>query len=131
MHPNQRLIEDFFGAFANGDVETLRRIFADDVVMIEPGNTDCAGEYRGQEEVFAFFAKLGERTKGSLKIERIHDILANDERAVAIFEVSGERDGEPLGWRVNELYEIRDGKIQSIQAFVFDVAPLDKAYAPA
>ena len=131
MHPNKQLIHDFFEAFAKGDVEALRNLFAQDVVMIEPGHTDCAGEYHGKDEVFAFFAKLGERTKGTLRIERIHDILANDERAVAIFEVSGERDGEPLRWTVNELYEIRNGRIQTIQAFVFDTGPLDKAYAPS
>ena len=37
MHPNQQLIHDFFDAFAGGDVEALQRIFADDILMIEPG----------------------------------------------------------------------------------------------
>lgn len=127
-HPNEQLVHDFFKSFATGDMELLESITTDDLTMVEPGTTHVAGVFSGRDKVLEMFAELGRVTEGTLTIDAVHHVLANDDVAVAVFDSSAVRDGERITAQVNELYTIRDGKIAQIQAFVFDMPEWDRAY---
>ena len=78
-HPNVDLLRKGYDAFAKGDMETLRGLFAEGIVWHSPGNNILSGVYEGRDAVFGFFGKLMEETGGNLRQE-IHDVLANDTR---------------------------------------------------
>lgn len=128
MNPNEQLVRNFFAAFDRGDMQALSDILDDDVIHHEPGLSDLAGDYKGKEVVFDFFRRIGERTNGSLHIEAVHDIFGSADRAVALFTAGGERDGESISWDVAEVYEIRNGKITDIRAYVFNPTDLDRVF---
>lgn len=109
-HPNEDLARRGYAAFGAGDVDTLRTLIAPDCVWHVPGRSPLAGDYRGLEEILGFFAKSGELTGGTLRLE-IHDILANDDHVVVLSESSAERDGHRLEGRSSDVYHIRDGKV--------------------
>jgi uncharacterized protein len=89
-HPNEDLVRRAFDAFAKGDVDTLREL------------TD-------QDAVLGFFAKLAELTGGTFRAE-LHDVVANDEHAVAIYVTRGEREGRTLENRTVLVSHVRNGK---------------------
>lgn len=91
-HPNEERARKGFEAFSAGDLDTVRETLADDVVWHVPGRSQLAGDYRGKDEVFSFFAKLMDVSGGTFRIE-VHDILANDEHVVALTRSTAEREG--------------------------------------
>ena len=46
-HPNEELLRNGYAAFEKGDLDTLRGLFADDIVWHSPGKGPLACDYRG------------------------------------------------------------------------------------
>jgi hypothetical protein len=59
------------------------------------------------------FARLFELTGGTYSAE-LHDVLANDEHAVALFTSRGERAGKQLTDNQVLISHIRDGKMSEV-----------------
>ena len=127
-HKNEEVVRNFFKAFATGDMELLKSITTDDLVMHEPGTTAMAGDFHGRDAVLAFFGEVGRVTEGTLKIERVNEVLANDHIGIALFECSAVRSGETIRNQVSEVYKIKDGKICDMRAYVYDMPEWDRAY---
>jgi uncharacterized protein len=109
-HPSEELIRRGFEAFSKGDAEAFAALLADDVVFHFPGRGPLAGDHRGKDQVLATVAKQAELTGGTFRVE-LHDVLANDEHAVALNVARAERGGR--SWEDNAVlvFHIRDGKI--------------------
>ena len=117
MHPNEERLRRGYEAFAAGDMDAIREMFADDIVWRVSGRNPLAGEYRGQDQVFDFFAKLMQVSGGTFRVE-VLDVLANDQRAVAITRTRVELAGEALENTGVGVYEIgRDGKTKEASFF--------------
>ena len=110
MHPNEELLRTGYDAFGKGDMDTIRSLFADDIVWHSPGKSPLAGDYRGVDAVLEQFGKVFELTGGTFKIE-IHDILANDTHAVVLARATAERDGKRLDDKGVNVWHIKDGKV--------------------
>jgi ketosteroid isomerase-like protein len=108
-HPNEDLVRRAFDAFATGDVDTMRELTDQDAVWHTPGRNLVSGYYRGQDEILGFFARLAELTGGTFRAE-LHDVVANDEHAVAIYVTRGEREGRTLENRTVLVSHVRNGK---------------------
>ena len=109
-HPNEELLRTGYDAFGKGDMDTIRSLFADDIVWHSPGKSPFAGDYRGVDAVLEQFGKVFELTGGTFKIE-IHDILANDTHAVVLARATAERDGKRLDDKGVNVWHIKDGKV--------------------
>jgi ketosteroid isomerase-like protein len=110
-HPNEELFRKGYEAFQRGDLDTIRDLFADDIVWHVGGRSQLAGDYRGKDEVLGWLGKNVELTGGTFRVD-VHDILANDEHGVAITTVSAEREGKKLeDARGVQVIHIRDGKV--------------------
>ena len=93
-----------------------------------PGNNRMSGEHRGKEAVFAAFAKTVEVPPLSIKIE-LHDVLANDEHAVALVHLTGSRQGKPLDTRDVSVYHISDGKVTEFWSIAEDQRATDEFWS--
>jgi ketosteroid isomerase-like protein len=94
-HPNEELVRRGFEAFSKGDLDTLRELFDADAVWHAPGRSPLSGDHRGMDAILGFFARTMELTAGTFRME-LHDVVANDEHAVALYVARGERDGRTL-----------------------------------
>jgi ketosteroid isomerase-like protein len=108
-HPNEELLRKGYDAFGKGDMDTIRELFAPDIVWHAPGRNPLSGDYRGVDEVLQQFGKVFEMTGGSFNLE-IHDIIANDEHAAVLVRAKGERDGKKLDDQSVQVWHIKDGK---------------------
>jgi uncharacterized protein len=109
-HPNVELTRRGYEAFAKGDMATLSELIADDVTWHQNGVGPLSGTYHGRDEVFGFFGRLAEETAGTLRLD-VHDVLANDEHAVALCTFSASRGGKSIEVPVANVSHLRDGKL--------------------
>jgi len=58
-HPNQDLINRFFEAYGQHDLNALRQVVAEDVRWVFPGQNPFSGIKQGPEAVVAFFDAMG------------------------------------------------------------------------
>ncbi len=129
-HPNEDLVREAFAAFGRGDMDFLRKeIFADDVRYHQPGHSPITGDYEGPDQVIGFFARIFELTGGTFSIE-LHDVLANDEHAVALYTIRGEREGKQALRDNNVLTaHIRDGKASEVWVQPTDMYTVDEFFS--
>jgi len=128
-HPNEDLVREGFAAFGRGDMDALRKqFFTDDVCWHTPGRGLISGDYEGTEQVLQYFTRIFELTGGTFSLE-LHDVLANDEHAVALFTVRGERAGRQLTDNEVLTYHFRDGKISEVWSHTTDLYAADEFFS--
>jgi len=122
-HPSATLIRQGLGALNRGDIHAMADMLADDVEWHEIGRTE---PIVGKEALAARYASAmpAWNITGEL-----HDILANDDHAIALVTAIANMDGRSLTYRVAEIYHIRDGKIAARWAFSDDTAAINAFFA--
>lgn len=126
-HPNVDLLERAFAAFGRDPVAVGRAI-AGDAVWRVPGANAMTGEYRGREQIFAFLRRTGELTGGTYGT-RLQYVLAGEERVVAVYRATGEREGRTLDIDQALFCVVRDGQLAEVTAVPFDGAAFDAFWA--
>ena len=127
-HPNEDLVREGFAAFGRGDMDAQRKVFADDLRWHAVGRSPLAGDYEGTEQVLQYFGRLFELTGGTFSLE-LHDVLANDEHAVALVTVRGERAGRQLADNEVLTFHIRDGKVSEVWSHHTDLYAVDEFFS--
>jgi uncharacterized protein len=128
-HPNEDLVREAFAAFGRGDMDALRKqYFTDDLRYHVPGRSVLSGDHEGTEQVLQMFARVFELTGGTFSFE-LHDVVANDEHAVALFTIRGERAGKQLNDNMVQASHFRDGKVSEIWSYQGDQYAVDEFYS--
>ena len=127
-HQNVELLRQGYDAFAKGDMDALRDLFAEDVVWHVPGNNLLSGDYEGRDAVFGFFGKLLQETGGSFR-QDVHDILANDTHGVALVEFHAERGGKTFDGRSVHVMHVDNGQLTEFWNFLEDTTEADEFWS--
>lgn len=122
-HRNEELVRQGFKAFQQGDMETLSGLFADDATWHSAGDNPVAGVFEGKDEIFANFGQVQQRVD-TLEQE-IHDVLANDNHAVALVKLKATRGGKQLEQDQAFVFHVEDEKVQSVWLLNFDTREAD------
>jgi ketosteroid isomerase-like protein len=113
-HPNAALVRRGLEAFNQGDIQGFADMIADDVVWHQIG----AETVRGKEAMAQSLP--GGEVDWQITAD-VHDVVANDEHAIALVEAHATRgDGQTLDYRTAEIMHIRDGKLTERWAFSDD-----------
>ena len=122
-HPNAKLLRDMGDRMKAGDFEAAFDVMSDDVVWHEIGRAEPT---RGKQA-------LGERyaeSIGDFEIDAdVHDVVANDEHAIQLMNVTARRGGKTLEYRTAEIYHMTDGRITERWAFSDDTARIVEFFA--
>jgi ketosteroid isomerase-like protein len=126
-HPNAIRIRELAAAFQRGDLAAVVDAYADDSVYRVPGDNLVAGNYQ-KHELGDFFAKLGEMTGGTFKIE-VDDVLGDDDHAVMFWSLTADRNGRHLDTDGGMAFKINpDGKIAESWFLYSDQREYDAFY---
>ena len=106
---NKELIETAYAAFAQGDVPTVMRVFDDNILCHVPGRGPLSRDYHGHAEVLGFFQRFMELSQGTFRI-RVDDVLANNQRVIALVTESAERNGRRWSSPQVHAWTVQDGK---------------------
>ena len=114
-HPNAAAVRAMMEAYAAGDVDSAGEYFADDVVWWQIGSDEALHGLEAMAEV-----GIPEDVEFELDI---HDVVANDEHAVALVEATVKLpDAAPFTYRTAEILHVDNGKITERWAFSDDTA---------
>jgi ketosteroid isomerase-like protein len=116
-----------FGAFGR-DALVVARTLADDVVWRVPGSNAMCGEYVGRDATLQFLRQTLVLSDGTYRTE-LRYVVADDERAVAVYRARGEREGRTLDIDQALFCEIRDGQISDVTAVPLDFPAFDAFWA--
>ena len=122
-HPNAELLERAFNAFGR-DAFVVARSLADDIVWRVPGTNAMSGEYVGREATLQFLRQTLVLSGGTYRTE-LQYVVADDERAVAVYRARGEREGRTLDIDQALFCVIRDGQIADVTAVPLDFPAFD------
>jgi ketosteroid isomerase-like protein len=115
-HPNAAIIRGLYASEDSGPWD----IATEDVVWHVLGRDE---PYRGKAEMQAM-----PRSDYEFVSETTHDVIANDEHAIGLIEVTARRGGETLTFRTAEIYHMRDGKITERWAFSDDTEAIKRFF---
>jgi len=122
-HPNAKVLRDMADRMMAGDMEAAFDGLADDVEWHEIGRAEPT---RGKEALAQRFAE----SVGDVEVEaRLHDVLANDEHAIQLMDVTARRGDKTLDYRTAEIYHMSGGKITARWAFSDDTARIVEFFA--
>jgi ketosteroid isomerase-like protein len=105
-HPSAERMRAVAEAVARGDIPAALGEFPDDVVWYWPAEHRENRIYRGREGVKQFFARLHERSNGTMT-PKIDAVLGSDAHVVIFLRVTAEREDERLDVRVAHFATVR------------------------
>jgi ketosteroid isomerase-like protein len=124
MHPDERLLRDCYDAFRRRDIPGLMELMSGDIAFVIPGSSVQSGTFSGKREVGRYFSIVGEHTAGTHRVEVI-DVLANDERAVALLRALGTRGDDVFDMTVVHVCTTSDGKVTEVRIIPTDQYAFD------
>jgi len=127
-HPNAELARGAYAAFNSKDIPTVMGMLADTVVFEVPGRSVQSGTFAGKDEVGRYFSIVGKFTAGTHTVEPI-DVLANDDRYVALLRAYGEHGGKVFDMTVVHVVEIADGKVARVSIIPSDQYAFDSFWS--
>lgn len=123
-HPNATLLRDLLGAFAARDLPAMEAGFDDDITWHAPGTNRFSGQFRGRTAAMQRLAQM--REAGISTVFDVHDVVANDEHAVALVHLHLEVvDGRRYDQPQVQVAHIQDGRIVEFWTMNQDQAVLD------
>ena len=124
-HPNEDIVRQGYKAFAEGDMDTLRSLFAPDAVHVATGNSSLAGEYKGVDAILGYYGTLFERSEGTFAAELQSVKVEGDDTVVATHRDKGRRGGKTLDQDEDLTFTIANGKITRLVEKHSDQAAYD------
>ena len=124
-HPNEEIVRQGYKAFGEGDMDTLRSLFAPDVVHSAPGNNPVAGEYKGVDDVLGYYGKLFERSDGTFSVELKSVKAEGDDTVVTTHRDKAQRGNKTLDQDESLTFTIAGGKITRLVETHSDAAAYD------
>lgn len=119
-HPNVELFRRGYAAFQNGDLDGVRALFADGIRWHTPGSGRFSGTRNGVDDTIALFLQQFEDSGGTFKVE-LHDVVGNDEHAVALGTWSAQRNGRSERSNYTHVVHVEGGRLT--ESWIFDEDP--------
>jgi ketosteroid isomerase-like protein len=121
-------VQGVYDAFAAGDMDRIRGLFAPDIVWVERGSHPLAGEYVGAEAVLGFFGAIMQHTQGTFRADLQH-LVGDRDVVYALHRSRGERDGRIYDIPDVLRCEVTDGQVTRVQLFCGDQPAEDALFA--
>jgi len=111
-HPNSLLIHQCLQAVTDGDTDTLRALWDENIVFHVAGASPWHGEIKGVEAVFEYLAVVGEA--GSSVDTSIGDVMVSNHRASLICHVKAQAGSRTLDTEYVLIARIGRRRIQEV-----------------
>ena len=122
-HPNAKLATTAWAAVSAGDVDALSRICTPDVTWCASGRGPLSGDYRGQQAVFDYLARVGEAADRF--DSRFDRVLVGDDCAAVLLNAVGQRGSKTLDTDYILIFRIQDGLIAEVWSVARDQYAVD------
>ena len=128
-HPNEDIVRKGYKAFGEGDMDTLRSLFAPDAVHVATGNNPLSGEYKGVDEILGYYGQLFELSNGTFSAELESTRAEGDDTVVASHRDKAQRGGKTLDQGEELTFTLSDGKFTRLEEKHSDQAAYDEFWS--
>ncbi len=125
---NAELIRRSYEAFSRGDLAAVFGNLSQDITWHVPGSSPLSGDYKGHDQVGAFFAATMELSGGTFTID-VEDILAQQDRVVVLCTVAAERLGQSWSSPEVQVWRVAGGQAVDFREFQGDQQSEDKFWS--
>ncbi len=130
VHPHVTFVITAHERLEQGDMAAINDMFAADIVWHEFGTSPLAGKYIGRDDVMAFwktyFAAAGPGFR-----QGIRSVMANDEYASSIVELSGTKSAATLTQTAVDVMRMVDGRIAEFWRYYADLGQVNEYFSAA
>ena len=117
-HPHALLILQCWQAASQGDAETLRAVWAEDIVWHATSNSPWQGDHVGVNAVLDYLSRVGEM--GELYELTLQSVLANEDYGLVAFHVRSEMNGLTLSANQILFGRFKNSRITEIWTLALD-----------
>ena len=122
---NEEIVRQGYKAFGEGDMDTLRSLYAPDAVHSATGNGPLAGDYKGIDDILGYYGKLFELSNGTFKAELKSVKAEGDDTIVATHHDSAQRGDKVLDQDETLTFTLSGGKFTRLEEHHSDQAAYD------
>jgi ketosteroid isomerase-like protein len=123
-HRNETLWRTTLSAAFSGDTETLNACVQAGMMVHIPGESVIAGD----TPIITYLTRLFELAGADAEVD-VEAVLANDDRVVAIYKVTGQRGERRLSYRALNVYHVRDGRLAEAWVNPKDIDAFNRFFA--
>lgn len=119
QHPNALLVHQCLQAANLGDRQTLRALWADDIVWHVKGAGPWQGDIKGPDEIFEYLATLGEVGQVGFNTD-VEDVMVSNTHASVLCQAQAQLGDRVLDASYLLIASIAAGRIQEIVSVPID-----------
>ena len=116
---NLAVVRRGYEAFAKGDIETLKMLFAPNAIWHSVETGILPGNYQGVQFILEFFGRLAHETDGTVRAE-LQTLAASGDHVFALHRNLGKRKGRTLDDKSVLLFKLDRGVVTEVAEFRFD-----------
>jgi uncharacterized protein len=115
--------------YAGGPETRLRALLHPDIEWHVPGRNAIAGDYRGVEQVMAYFARRRDHAARTFRMHPGDVLVGEGDRVAVLTDGSATIAGREERWSTVGLYRFADGRIAGCWLLPLDPAAFDRLWA--
>ena len=116
--------------FHSGGAEgPLRALLAPDIEWHVPGRNAIAGDYRGIDEVMAYFARRRDHATGSFRMHPGDVLVGDGDRVAVLTDGTATIGGRQERWSTVGLYRLAGERVAACWLLPLDPAAFDRIWA--
>jgi uncharacterized protein len=116
---NIAVVRRGYDAFAKGDIETLKTLFAPNATWRATATGVLQGNYRGAQAILEFFGKIAQESNGTTRVEP-QTMAASGDHVFALQRVTGKRKGKTQDTQSVLLFKLDKSVVNEVTEFQFD-----------
>lgn len=117
-NPNALLMKQAWQAVAEGDTETLRALWSDDIAWHVTADNPWRGVHVGTDAILEYLAQVGDA--GEAYQTSLEELMVGDEYAAMVCHVSAKRGNKVLENGQILMARIDDGRIAEVWTLSLD-----------
>lgn len=122
------VVRQGYAAFIAGDLAALSELFAEDATWAVPGSGPTSGTKEGREAVVAYLVEVMTRSEGTFKVTQLA-LAEGDGHVFALDRSEATRNGVSLDSTGVNVFQLQDGRVQSVQQYFENTAEADAFWA--
>jgi hypothetical protein len=125
---NAAIIRKAYQDFAKGDIPAVFAAFDPAMTWHVPGHSPLSGDFRGHDQIGAFFQRTMELSGGAFSID-VHHVLADGDVVVALTTVNARRHGQAASFPEVHVWTLENGKAREFREYQGDEQREDRFWS--